>query len=117
MRWIVIALVSLMVASAAASAQNENKPDINLGNFFLQFCENADSPASGVLFYVQGFSHGMLLQSSGRELPLCIPTGVTYGQQARVVCHYLKDNPAETHRPIGILLARAYSKAWPCEAP
>ena len=52
MRRIIIALVSLMVASAAASAQNENKTNTNVGIFFLQLCENADSPDVGVMFVV-----------------------------------------------------------------
>ncbi len=116
MRGALVLLAVMMWAGAASAAE-----DVNSGNFFQKYhCSNPDSPTSELVTYAQGFAIGVMAASilSGKDetvMPYCIPENVTYGQRARVLCHYLRDTPAETHMDISILSVRAYSKAWPCK--
>jgi Rap1a immunity proteins len=61
---------------------------------------------------------GNLVANVARELravkSYCIPTGVTTGQVADVICKYLKDNPADRHKSAADLVTTALNDVRAC---
>lgn len=105
---VVLALAALTAPAFAA------EPNINTGNAFIKSCVT-DEPDALLVGFVVGFAAGgRAAISPGQQAPWCAPPGVNYGQQGRVLCKYLKDNPAETHDLMSIITVRAYVAAWPC---
>lgn len=45
---------------------------------------------------------------------VCRPADVTVDQIFDVLMSWLKDNPAERHRPAAKLAGLAFAEAWPC---
>jgi Rap1a immunity proteins len=119
MRGIAILLAAMMWASASAAE------DVESGNFFFNaFCTNPDDPDIGVIAYSDGFIAGALVgtvyaSKDNRVLPYCRPHGVSNQQYGRVICHYLKDHPAETNQTMAVLILKAFTAVWPapCKKP
>jgi hypothetical protein len=92
----------------------------NTGNKLLTLCGDR-----GIcMMYLQGFSEGMMLFPSLAGIPAetnlsdvygyCIPKGVSNEQVTDVFIKYLKDNPAERHKPAAILALLSLRAAFPC---
>ena len=119
MRRAVIVLAALIAVPTEASAAE----NVNNGNYVVNnLCSTPDEPNVLLNSYAQGFVNGIrtalyFADKDLKVLPFCIPDKVTYGQVARVICHYLKENPAETHKGMAELTAQSLWKAWPCKAP
>jgi hypothetical protein len=49
------------------------------------------------------------------DQPLCIPKGVTMGQQIAVVVKFVDEHPEDMHLDFIFLAYEALLKAWPCK--
>jgi hypothetical protein len=65
---------------------------------------------------VAGVAHGLtVLTVPGDQSPMaCIPDGVTYEQEVRVVVNELEQRPAELHESFLSLASQAIVRTWPC---
>jgi len=92
-------------------------PDFESGNTWLELCQSKDTGAQGsCTWFVYGFSQGITAQAvgSGKQKIYCQPESVTYGQARDIRVKFMVDNPAERHRPAGVLLMISLIKAFPC---
>lgn len=96
-------LVTLL-AFVSLSAFAELKQD---GNEMLKHMSKNDASYSeGVMLgYIRGIADNMH----------CIPGEVTNGQTFDVVKKYLEQNPELRHQYMGVLVAKALNKAYPCK--
>ena len=96
------------------------------GNHLLQKCKATElkhtTPSEDIDWgYCMGTVHGVgsTIRDLGSFLPpnlrICIPDGVTTGQNVKVVLKYLKDNPEQLHRDDTVLIHFALRKAFPCK--
>ncbi|MBX9683390.1 MAG: hypothetical protein K2X41_06335 [Hyphomicrobium sp.] len=90
--------------------------DFDSGNFWLERCTATDAQGQVMcatyLRAVAGYN--VVLTQQGRKADFCTPDGGTIGQVAAVVVKYLRDHPADLHRPFVSLVLEALSHAWPC---
>ena len=120
-----------------ARASDEQSPaDISTGNSFLRTCsaidkmENGEMTNSEMVFvagcsgYLEGLGAGTALAASTAaakgspeildKIAFCIPDGVNFGQEVRVVLKFIRENPEKAHLPTGVLATIALKRAFPC---
>ena len=126
MRFCVIALCSLTLAAGSMKslAQEED------GAAFLRVCgatvrssaglELTPEEASASQFctaYISGYLDSAVVVAALLEIknPICLPKeGVLPADAAQIFVKYLRENPAEVHRPGKVLLMVALRRAFPC---
>ena len=119
--WIGAVALAGMLASGGAVAD---------GNSFLENCQDAikamdednteiaNAMGVGHCFgMVDGVMNTLLVVNEA--LPptarICFPKdGISNKQATRIVTKYLRDNPAELHKPAAFLVISAYKQAFPC---
>lgn len=62
----------------------------------------------------QGFVAGVAWTLDDIDPRVCLPEGSTLGQWSAVVLQYLRQNPAQLHRPSQELTREALRRAFPC---
>ena len=88
------------------------------GNFMLPACQEA---LSGKASFLAGVCYGSVdaLVFWGADLPpeyrICLPSGATNEQLARVFVRYMETHPDTLHYAYTILAAKAFHEAWPCK--
>src|ERR1700722_7914467 len=119
--WLFALLFSLL--PVPVSAQTKESPRES-GNAFVRLCSAIESnklseEEFGNLMdcvgYVSGFTEGVeyeAMYATARRKGVapeafCIPDDVEHGQLIRVVLKYIRDNPAEAHRPAAPLIMKA----------
>lgn len=111
MRWLLIFLAILWVVPARAV-------DVaGTGNDFLRACEKSDVTTMNQCYaYVRGMHEATLfwVDAFDKFPPFCMPPTATYQQGVDVVVKFLKDRPAERHKPMIGLYAAAFINAFPC---
>jgi Rap1a immunity proteins len=103
---------------------------ILLGTFFAVFVVNSAFGTSadlvipfcntknfGNLFY-SGLCSGIVeaITDNGSQLGVCIPAGVTYGEENLVVYKYANDHPEMLHLEMASIVLFALTRAWPCSS-
>jgi hypothetical protein len=99
-----------------ASAQNE---DVSSTNHILPGCRQfVYGGEDAVNLFKAGDCVGTVTSASifSRYFlkVACIPDGVTYGQEVRVVLKYVEDRPERQNEPLLALAMEAIKGAWPC---
>lgn len=105
------------------------------GNAFVRICsviendKNLSEREFGQLMnclgYVSGFADGVEHEAmytnsrakratQGASVPFCIPDEVENGQLIRIVLKYIRDNPAQEHKPTPLLIVAALELSFPC---
>ncbi|WP_088158793.1 Rap1a/Tai family immunity protein [Achromobacter xylosoxidans] len=110
-------VVLVLAVLAAWSQPAVSKPDYESGNWWLERCQAGDAVSQGsCVWFVYGFTQGLAAQAvgSGAQKIYCQPESVTYGQAKDIWIKYMQDNPAERHKPAGVLLMVSMLKAFPC---
>ena len=134
-------LVFAILAAVPAYAQKPTKDISESGNRFLEVCsviEKADrseritesdlddvSFCTGFMIGVNdGASVGIFMVKSVKSLSdlkgkmddisICLPEGVTTGQEIRVLLKYLHAHPEQAHLPTAGLVMMAEFDAFPC---
>jgi Rap1a immunity proteins len=67
--------------------------------------------------YLQGFTEGYETATTFRTKTICLPSGVSNAQVARVVVRYLEDNPERLDHPRFMGVLTALSVKFPCRRP
>jgi Rap1a immunity proteins len=110
-----IFLVSGLPASQSGTT-NVELSDIR-GTQLSTFCNRSDSTMEFQFCdaFIVGVRDGVVLAVTLRDAKpiLDIPKDVTQEQIRAVVTKYLKDHPEELHKPAGLLVIFALSKAFP----
>lgn len=119
-KFLFTSMVFCLFCSLPASAN----PDVHTaiteftGNEFYARCNSTNNlHKSWCLGYITGISDGVAFLQMGkpdRWTPICIPIGVTIGQQKDVVLDYISRNPATRHEAISLQTILAWRDAWPC---
>ena len=66
---------------------------------------------SSVDLFLQGVCLGVVTATAGS----CLPSGVTVGQEVRVVAAYIDARPTRLHEDFRVLTLEALQDAWPCK--
>lgn len=108
MRAFFLVLVTLLATSTATGA----KPVIAFvhGNDLHQNCQDRTPEC---LSYVTGVADTLEMVAT-HLTNICRPAAVTPEQLFDVLISWLKNHPAERHRPAAKLAGLAYAEAWPC---
>jgi len=61
--------------------------------------------------FLQGVCLGVIIATTG----FCLPSGVTVGQEVRVVAAYIDARPNRLHEDFRVLALEALKDAWPCK--
>ena len=86
------------------------------GNDFLRVC-GGESISNGVQGFCDGYLFGsveMLKLDQADKHLICIPDGVTYGQEHNIVLKWIRDNPKVTHERTTVLIRWAIVDAFLC---
>lgn len=116
MRSSLIVIFVLYAASIAVGQGDKPRQD---GNELLLSCQSVvDSMSDGSLkgnAYDRGFCVGLVEGIAYASSTVCVPKGVTIGQEVRVVAKYLNDHPEQLNHDERILTDAALSNAFPCK--
>lgn len=106
MRSIVVGtfFAAFLVSSAAATSADLVAP----------FCNTANRQN---IFY-SGLCSGIVeaITNNGSRLGVCVPSGVTRGEENMVVFKYASHHPEMLHLEMSSIALFALSAAWPCSA-
>lgn len=103
-------MATMMLFGFRAYAQE----DINSGNFYLHACQAfIRGEASYQAGKCEGALHATLFPLTAMEM-VCIPSGVTVGQVARVFVKYVENNPERLNLDIAVILGYIMGATWPC---
>jgi hypothetical protein len=91
--------VSMLIQPGYARAQ------IITGNKLHEYCQKYDA---------RQFVYGYVTSVVDANKFLCVPTGVTVGQLADVVCGYLSNHPEKRHNDGAGLAFQALHASFPC---
>ena len=116
---IALILLGSLVAFAqtASSPQSDELSSIpKSGNGFLREC-GGDAVPDAVFGFCHGYMFGVwemfALNQAGKH-HLCIPVGVTYGQEYNIVVKFIRDNPKFAQAATANLIPMAIMDAFPC---
>ncbi|KEX94603.1 hypothetical protein HA62_06655 [Pseudomonas putida] len=110
-------LASGQVMAAAGAADTGNDMIVGCAEFLKETTSPASYFPAGVCAgFVAGVTNTLTYArlSSPTTVPICIPTGFTIGQGARVFLKYLYDHPQSLHIEATALAITAYREAYPC---
>jgi Rap1a immunity proteins len=134
-------VITAVLAAAPLRAQMIAKDISESGNRFLEVCSVIDKAdrkeritetdldeASFCTGFVMGVNDGttagivMLksfkslsdIQGSMEDVSICLPEGVTAGQELRVLLKYIRAHPEQAHLPTAGLVLVAEYDAFPC---
>jgi hypothetical protein len=67
------------------------------------------------MFY-SGLCSGIVeaITATGRQVGVCVPSGVTFGEENLVVYKYANDHPEMLHLEMSSIALFALTRAWPC---
>jgi hypothetical protein len=104
-----ILLAVLLMTSTVAYSET--------GNELLAYCQGDMGGKDYCLGYVSGAMESYPIAAGVYNAPrlLCIPEGVTRGQTAKVVEHYLEAHPEDLHESARVLVYVAIRTTWPCK--
>ncbi len=87
------------------------------GNAILDRCtKQSDSDQEYCLAWMRlAFDNGKSLKAIVPKLQDCIPLEVDDTQLRDVAIEYLRSHPKDRHLAATILVAQAFSEAWPCQ--
>lgn len=91
------------------------KLDTSSGNGYLAMCEQAERnpTAWGVCYgYIDGFIEREAM--NGKNAQICLPSTSTNSQLLDTFLAYLRQNPGQRHRSVGLLLFVSMSSSFPC---
>jgi len=120
MKPLVLAIAILGICSPAFAL------DKSSGNYWIKYCRNAinindNNKAANTddlslvegnfcLGFVSGVSTGLKAANA-----ICVPAGVTLGQQLKLVVREMDSYPEMLHKKIGTVVVAVMLKNWPCE--
>jgi hypothetical protein len=117
-----LALVST-IAVFRTRAQTQMENTFATGNDLLEACENETNTFQSARCrgFVEGAVGGYELATNDSsvlaptDLRLCIPQGVTHGQELDVVLKFLRAHPEMRHKSPAALTVLANLDAWACK--
>jgi hypothetical protein len=128
----ILLLVLTCIPIAGAQESNQKKDITDTGNEFVRTCEPIFVASSSgavrdhsdyydsafCLAYVIGVNDGahLFLDIAPPAAKYCMPSGVTRGQEVRVLIKYIKDHPEKAHLSTDFLEVLAFHDAFPCAA-
>ena len=119
-----IAALMLMGALILQDPATEKAERMSRGHGLLEACEawallssgEMGTPEQHIMFWrCAEYTKGVADTLDATSM-LCLPDGVTNGQQRAVVLKYLRDHPERLHELRSKLVRDALQKAWPCKA-
>lgn len=113
------AVVALFLVTSLPVAAAEKESPFDTGNTFNAQCRAAkEKDGNGIDFGLcYGFVRGIIERDSMLLPPLrsmCIPAGVTWGQEIDIILSYLDKNPESRHLPASFLSIMGLRLAFPC---
>jgi hypothetical protein len=132
--WLVALLFFLLWVPVFAQNQ---ETFLSSGSAFLRECSVVDKndltqlveavqkmEAMGCLSFVGGFVVGVEHErmfvkfKTKQDTPsaFCVPEDAESIQMVRIVLKYIRDNPAEAHKPTGVLIMKALRNAYRCSS-
>ena len=112
LRGIAFMIVVLLLCEAAV-AQDPDK--LFSANQIMSGCRAIISKNDAGTSFFQAHCLGIVEAISVVAPDLCIPPGVTTGQDIRVIVKYIDDRPARLHERFIPLALEALRAAWPCK--
>ena len=111
-RPILSALILCSSTVVFAQAPLRDRGPLTSGNSFIRECQLSDPT---VYAYCMGYSSGVWdIVTLDRRWGTCPPDGVDMGQALNVGLAFMRNNPAVTHEPPGLLLIKSWGAAFPC---
>jgi hypothetical protein len=117
---IALILLGSLVAFAQTSDIRGTKDQLSLipasGNEFLRVCGN-ESMTDIAFGYCHGYLYGvweMFELNQVSKTHVCIPVGVTHGQEYSIVVKFIRDNPKLAQAATANLIPMAIMDAFPC---
>jgi hypothetical protein len=119
MKWLFVLFVFAGMPGVVAAQQHQW---INNGNGLLQSAEASERLAQGRPLRDDvwssaswlGFVAGVAWTLDDIDPRVCLPEGSNVNQLTAVVLQYLRQNPAQLHRPSQELAREALRRAFPC---
>ena len=112
-RGIVIGLLASILVCRAANASEESS-----GTHWLRKCTNPETALQiECAIYVRALVEYDEVRGTtlGQMRYICPVKDLTIGESREVVIRFLREKPAELHRPFVLLAHLALSAAFPCE--
>jgi hypothetical protein len=114
--------VLFVLAAMPAVVAAQQAPSLNSGNGLLARAEADERLDQGRARDVdlalgaswRGFVAGVAWTLDDIDPRVCLPEGSNLGQVSAVVLQYLRQNPAQLHRPSQVLIREALQRAFPC---
>jgi hypothetical protein len=121
MKWLFVLFVFAAMPAVVAAQQ---APRLNTGNGLLRMAEAEERieqgrSSAGDSFHAgtwQGFVAGVAWTLHDIDPRVCLPEGSNLGQLTAVVLQYLRQNPAQLHRPSQVLIREALQRPFPCSS-
>jgi Rap1a immunity proteins len=120
MKPIVIAALAILSLAQPASAATPPRT----GNDWLAQCQEAKSTAKPqgaypvmCLIYVRAFADALNFWAgvNPATAPVCVPDEVQSRQLLDLSLQYIKEHPADRHKPLDALITNAFFDAFPCK--
>lgn len=104
------AIIALLLASAGATQAQVNHFRIDTGNDLYALCTGQDTQTG--LNYCAGYVRGSTAALNSTCI-ISVPNNVTNNQAISIVVKYLTDFPELRNEDAGVLMVRAFVKAFP----
>jgi hypothetical protein len=101
--------VMLAACIAVLPVTGHAEEDFMSANRVMTGCRAFIAESNSDLF-LQGVCLGVVTATA-----VCLPSGVTVGQEVRVVAAYIDARPTRLHEDFRVLALEALKDAWPCD--
>jgi hypothetical protein len=104
-------LLVTALAMPARAADTGNDYYMSTGNDYMHKCGTIS--AYDASFAVM--ARLRLRRADNSQLKLCIPGGVSENQLREVTLNFMHRHPERLHNAVELLMADAFTDAWPCK--